>query len=409
MAIPAGWSATDWAGYLDAQGQPCWITATVTIHDLSGKLLVEVPRKSLLEGQWDIVSGDDAIDRTLRAQFLDIGGNLAPHFDPAVAPKRLIKVRQSIYVDSLGKWLHCYTFTGRPHVTNDGGLGVWSIEAQDKSTFHNRGVPAQQFNKGAYVVTAIRDYLASTGETQFDFPTPVANGTAGKDKRLGGDIKFGGASDQMNPLAAMRRAASLAGLQLFWTGDGVATLRPWPQLSEPLFTFDRELVQSVPEFGTDMSSLRNRWVGGGKGTLRGDVTAEGTYSPAELAINGKPWSNIEWGDDDEAIKSNAEMAQVAKARLNELITLSTTAQFNVVPFWVVDPRDVLAVTTPDRSERFVLRDCSVPIAGLDSGDGTPMSIGTHYNTRGGTAGSPNISRPKKKAKKGKGGKRGGRR
>lgn len=396
MAIPSGWSAADWSAYKASIPQSSAWASRLFVTDLNQKVLLEVPTESFQTGQWNLVAEGD-VDRTFQGTFYDFGGILAPHFDPGVAPCRMIQVLQGTRVD--GTWLWVPTFTGRPHKSEDDGAGSWSIEAQGKDCFHNRGVPANVFRKGAYIVDAIRGYLVGTGETHISIPaqTTITN-------RLNSDIKFGGASDQMTPLAAMRKAASLAGCQLFWTGAGVATVRKWPQTIAPTFVWEPELVMSEPSFGTDMSTMKNRWTGGGKGSLRADIPAEGVYSPTSLARNGVAWSDIEFGEDNGSLSSTA-LTQFGRARINELISLSTTVTCEVIPFHAVDPMDTVEVRIPGRTEKVVLRDASIPIAGTTTGalQGPRMSLGFNMKRQRGTAGagrrSGTSAAPRKKGRR----------
>ncbi len=391
MAIPRGWSATDWAGYTANFGTASEWVAKATILDLDHRLLATVTDSGLTEGQWNLVgdaSGTDAdVDRTFTGQFYDVNGDLAAHLDPAVAPARLVQIKQSTYVRALNKWLTVETFTGRPHVTGQPSERLYTIEAQGKDCFHNRGVPADSFEAGEYVVDAIRNYLVSTGETLIDIPSRSV-----VTKKLTADVRFGGASDQMTPLAAMRRIASLAGCQLYWTGGGVATVRQFPSKTVPLFTWRPEWLLDEPAFSTDLSSLRNRWTGGGKHTRRADVPAEGAYSPQSLARGGVAWSNIDFGDDDESLTTDAQLQARGNTRINALVTLATTAEASVIPFHALDPLDVVGVQTPGRSELITVRDASVPVAGAwGSGEGPAMSLGSVKDVRRGSAATARFS------------------
>lgn len=399
MAIPSGWSATEWDAYKAQTLKPSRIANRVRILDLNHKLLVDVPPIAFTEGQWNLVpEADGGVDRTFQGVFFDFADTLGAHLDPEVAPRRLISVTQGMYVESLSRWLWVPTFTGRPHVSNDNGGGLWAVEAQGKDCFHNRGVPAQVFRKGARIIDAIRNYLISTGETKMSIPSATVFS-----KRLTADIKFGGAADQMTPLAAMRKAASLLGCQLYWDGAGTAIVRPWPKTSDPVFTWDGDAgaVLSMPTFATDMSTLKNRWTGGGRSTLRADVSATGAYSPSSLARNGVPWSHIDFGDDNDSLSSTA-LAQFGKTRVNQLVTLSTNVAADLLPFFAVDPMDYAEIRIPGRTEKCTIRTASFPIVGAwtAGSDGPVMSLGSHHNTRRGSAGTARVSgssrRPTKK-------------
>ena len=397
--MPTGWSAAEWAAYKSSMPLPAKWASHLSILDLDHHELLTVADAAFLEGQWDLV-GDGDVDRTFRGTFFDIGGSLAPHLDPSVAPRRLLQVAQGTYVEQLGRWLWVPTFTGRPHVVVDNGGGAFNLEAQGKDCFHNRGVPAGTFDKGSYVVDAIRDYLIGTGETYLSIPSSTVIKT-----KLSGDVHYGGAPDQMTPLAAMRKIASYAGCQLYWDGAGVATLRPFPLSSSPLFTWDEPLLLSEPTYSTDMSTLKNRYTGGGKNTLRVDKSATGVFSPDSLARKGRRWSDIDFGDDDEAISSSTALEAFALRRVIELVTLSTQVACSVVPFHACDPLDIGEVHTPGRVEKFTIRDASVPIAGAwtAGSEGPAMSLGSHHSTRRGGAGSGRItgtaSKPRRRTTK----------
>ncbi|ROR91777.1 hypothetical protein [Nocardioides aurantiacus] len=398
MAIPSGWSATDWAAYKQQTLLPSRIANRVKILDLNHKLLVDVPPIAFTEGQWNLVpEADGGVDRTFQGTFFDFADTLGAHLDPEIAPRRLIRVEQGMWIESLSKWLWVPTFTGRPHVSNDNGGGLWGIEAQGKDCFHNRGVPAQTFRKGSRIVDAIRNYLVSTGETKMLIPSSTVF-----TKRLTSDIKFGGASDQMTPLAALRKAASLLGCQLYWDGAGTAILRPWPTASSPVFSWDGEkgAVLSEPTFATDMSTLKNRWTGGGRNTLRADVPAIGAYSPTSLQRGGVAWSDIDFGEDNDSLSSTA-LAQFGRTRVNQLVTLSTNVSCDLLPFFAVDPMDYAEIRIPGRTEKCTIRTASFPIVGAwtAGSDGPTMSLGSHHNTRRGSYGSVRVTGTSRKPTK----------
>ncbi|GAB3988894.1 hypothetical protein [Nocardioides marmoraquaticus] len=405
MAKPAAWSAAEWEAWKQQQALPTVIDSQVAVLDLDMRPLLTVPREGFAEGQWNLVGGGD-VDRTFQGVLVDTdGAQLGDHLDDAVAPRRLIQVRQGAYVQSLGRWLWTETFTGRPQKVSDDSGGVWKLEAHDGAVFHDRGVPANAFRKNRYVVDEIRAYLESTGEPRIDIPSRSVI-----TKRLSGDIAFGGESDALTPLAAMRRAASLAGCQLFWTGANVATMRPWPIDSAPLWHFTAEQLLSEPQWSTDLATLRNGWVGGGKNSLRGSTTAtSGAYTPEQLARGGRAWTNYEFGDDDESLATATALAARGESRIAALVTLSTAVTVELLPFWALDPLDVVRVSSPYRSEVVKVRDCSVPVAGQWSTAGTAaagMSFGSLRNKRSGAAGRVAVSgsaRPaKKKSSKSKG-------
>jgi hypothetical protein len=328
--------------------------------------------------------------------LLDVGGQTAVHLNPDVAPRRLIHVRQGTWIPTLSKWLWVPTIVARPTVIDDSGDQL-TIEAQDKSCLHLRNVPASTILKGRYIVDVIRDGLRAGGEAHLRIPPRTAVGW-----KVTRDTPIGGDDEARQPWKVWRALAASVGYQLFFSGDGYATMRKVPSASQIMMTFDERVILTRPKATTDMTTLRNRWIGAGKGGLKGDVTASGPYSPTQLGYGGATWSNVEFADQNDALATAAQLRAHGIGQLNQLITLSTDVACSVIPFHAMDPLDVNQITTRDGAYTFAMLEGSVPVMGdVDptSGEGWPMTIGYQKRVRRGAAGSVRITRRKTAKKK----------
>lgn len=391
--IPPGMSAYEWAHYKTAYFQSTKWAVQLRVTTLNYTHLADLSPYGI-DGQWNINATAD-VARTLQLGLLDAGGRATVYLNPDVAPRRLIHVRQGTWSAALNRWLWVPTIVARPTVVEDSGDQI-TIEAQDKSCLHLRNVPAGTIPKGRYIVDAIRDGLRAAGEIHIRIP-----GHSAVKAKTTRDTPIGGDDENRQPWKVWRRLAASIGFQLFYSGDGYATMRRIPTTSQVTMKFDERVVLSRPTASTDMTNLRNRWIGAGKAGLRGDVSAVGIYSPTSLAVGGVPWGNIEFADANDALVTKAQMIAQAKAQLTSLITMSTDVACSVVPFHAVDPLDVNQIATPDGFYTFVTNEASVPIMGDVGGGGSegwPMTFGYQRRVRRSSAGRVHLRRVKAKKK-----------
>lgn len=377
--IPPGWTAADWRTYKEALPSHVTWGLDVRVLDLNHQHQAEVSTEGL-DGQWNLDAAA-AVDRTLQMGLLDVSGQAWAHLNPDDAPKHLIQVRQGTLIGD--RWYWVPVFTGRPSVTTNEGPRI-VVEAQGKESLHLRWIPAATYAKGRYVVDVIRAGLRAAGERRLVIPSSATVRT-----RLASNVPVGGDREDRQPWKVWQRLARRAGCHLFYDGAGRVVMRRLPGTNSPLtVVWDERTVLSQPTARTDLTVLRNRWIGYGKGKLRATVTAVGDHSPGSLAIAGVPWTHTEVASDD-SWNTVAEIAAAGRTSLNRRLTLGTEMQVDVVPFHAVDPYDRVQARTPAGSYTWSLATCSVPLVGADGsggGQGWPMTLGYQRRVRSGRAG-----------------------
>lgn len=326
-----------------------------------------------LDGQIDIQKGSE-VRRVLTSGFYD--PDTALGFDSS-APTQgfaglgvLIQVYQDVLVDQT--WHATPMGVFRPSTPTREGSRV-TVEAQDKASWHLRGVPVSHIEKNVNKVEAIRAGLLATGETRLRFP---ASGTYKGVTQT--RIAVGGPDEEAQPWRVWSRLATDEGLQLFYDGEGYATLRPLPaaDTARAVTVFDAHwLTESPPTKSTDLTTLRNRLIASGSGKARFDRTlpAYSEVSPQALAINGVPWANIGF---EQVELTKKKLDPWASKRLTELSQQDVRVEFDSIPAPWVEPDDWCLLNLDGWRQGFSLANCTIPLGP----EGT-MSVGYNDHRR----------------------------
>lgn len=353
--------------------------------------LNETPAGSLvlLDGQINLQSGEQ-VRRTASVSVSDPAGMLdttgvTTLEDASIGPNRLIRLTHRLHVpatrvgntDVAAFTVAVPCFIGPPATMSRSGAEV-SIELQDKTSLALRGASAYTAAKGTNARTAIRDILAKkTGEFRFN----LGSGS----RRLSRAYAVG-LTDEASPWrVASQIASSELGMQLFYSGDGYATLRAKPSTSQLTIPYLTDLASS----STDFTAVNNFVQVTGKKTTTTSKTAAGStvttttqpqataqiasgpLSPAALARKGISRLLPKVIADD-AYTTTSQVKWKADLELAGSDQLAAAPTFACVPIFHLDTDDIVTVTGEHGSMAVRLEQASIPLG--TSGD---MSIGTH--------------------------------
>jgi hypothetical protein len=353
--------------------------------------LNETPAGSLvlLDGQINLQSGEQ-VRRTASVTVSDPAGMLdttgvTTLDDEAIGPNRLIRLTHRLHVpatrvgntDVAAFTVSVPCFIGPPATMSRTGAEV-SIELQEKTALALRGTSAYTAAKGTNARSAIRDILAKkTGEFRFN----LGSGT----RRLSRAYAVGLTDDASPWLVASQIASSELGMQLIYSCDGYATLRPRPGTSALTIPY----LTDVAATSTDFTAVSNFVQVTGKKTTTTTKTAAGStvttttqpqataqitsgpLSPAALARKGISRLLPKVITDD-AYTTTAQAKWKADLELAGSDQLEAAPTFACVPVFHLDSDDIVTVLGADGSMAVRLERASIPLG--TSGD---MSIGTH--------------------------------
>lgn len=334
----------------------------VYVTSLEGDVLANVAHV-LLDGQV-VVDLDAEVTRSATLQFLDPSHSLgfdtdAPD-DGALYADRMVRIDYAVFVPSLDKHVPVTVFHGPVTKLSRNG-DVVNVEAQGKESLAMGAIWRPLIlKKNMKRTAAIRTLLQRAGESQFDMPAVPNDPGLPKARSL---------SRLAAPWPVARKIARSMNRQLFYPGNGVATLRRFPNRS--VYTFRTgtggDVVSDVSvSYNTD--TLANTIVvkggvpKGAKKAVQATAVAPATHplSPKRLGRNGTPRHLVEVVEDT-AIRSDREARRVAKRILEDRLRQVVEVQFDALPIPHLDPGDLVTVTTDDVTLRFRLRQFSIPL------------------------------------------------
>lgn len=334
----------------------------------------------LLDGQVNMLSGDNVIRRTATFSISDPTGALdfsgaASWSGSTVWVDRLIRVRHVLTVPGVpGGQVTTTPFIGVPSKISRNGADV-AVECQDKTALAVRGSAAYTVNKGTNAVGAIRSILQKcTGEFRFRLGSST--------RRLSKPYSVG-LTDETSPWTiATRIARSELGMQLIYSCDGYATLRRTPSTTALVVPFVTDHATSDVDFTSLVNYVRVL----GKVTTStkksGSTTVTSTTQPIAnaQAVSGNitPTALSRKGVrrylplviTEEAYSTAAQVKTRATSELAAGSRLDNAPKFACVPFFHADPDDIVRFNVPGNDVTVRLGDVSIPL-----GPGE-MSVGT---------------------------------
>lgn len=355
----------------------------VYITALDGSVISDVSQW-LLDGQV-LVDYEGEVTRTLTMSLLDPQHSL--NFDSdspadgALYADRMIRVDYIVKVDELADHVTTRVFHG-PVTQLDRTGDIVNLEADGKERLAMGDMwRPLTIKKSTPKTDAIRTILRErAGETSFDIPD-----LSGAAYRLAATASY---ARTHVPWASSMALASSLNRQLFYPGDGIATLRVLPD--SPVWTFksgDGGDIVSEVAISNVMEDVKNTIVvvgakpKGAKVRIQGVAVAEATHalSPYRLGRNGISRFLVETIEDDQ-IKTQAAADAKAKAVLNDRLRSVVEVTFDVLPIPHLDPGDLVALDYGDAGGpviEFRLNQFSIPLGT----EGSPtMSIGYHKQT-----------------------------
>lgn len=285
--------------------------------------------------------------------------------------QRKVRVRDSRYVPDLGRWVPCSVIFGP----------VWDFKrkgADVEITVHG---PEQQalgdvwhpFHRAAKTrkTSIIKDLAAAYGETRISIPD--LPDTTPHDITLARGATF---------WPTMVRLAASMNRHLYYTGDGLLVLRPWPK--SPRLTLDGSWLLDEPEFRRTSDGIVNAvWVLGAKPKHKAPqvqavslLPAGHPNSPEANAMNSQPLylpKKIE----NSHLKTAAACKAVARRHRDEIARLVTEASVDVLPMPFLDPGDKVAVSTVQGWQVLTVNQWGVPLTPAND----PTTIGTIRRTK----------------------------
>jgi hypothetical protein len=319
----------------------------------------------LLDGMVTI-DGSAEVSRTLTLELYDPDHSLkldssAPS-DGALFYDRMIRVVYSVKSELLPRWVDVPVFCG-PITKMSRTTEKINVEAQGKESLLTPPTVAAQtrtFGKGWSRASLVRTIMGTYGgETKFSIP--AFGGTTTGPTVMTSDSNVWQLAKNVN--------GSFSTRQLFYDGRGVLVMRTPPGTS--LYTFKTGAGGSVttePSIDYDISSVRNvvRVKGaipkGKKTPVVAQAGLPGTHpmNHWNMGRNGVPRVMLETIDDDN-IKTTAQAAALAKAKVNDLALQSVDVKFETLVAPHLEPLDIYTLKTPDFSMNARIVQMTIPL------------------------------------------------
>jgi hypothetical protein len=351
----------------------------------------------LVDGQINIQDSTD-IRRTGSVTLLDpdhaLNLDTDSPFAGAMFADRMIRVRHAIEVPDWGVVV-ATPFVGPISKLNRNGATI-DLEMQDKTALCLDGVPPMTVPRGMNAVGAIYAILSQrTGETHFRFP-------AGTRVQLSVPYSVGW-SDEASPwLVCQRIARRELGMELSFSCDGAATLRP--RLTGAVVEFSDPQLLSPVAGDNDFSAAVNlaRVTAGSLEPSVAVAPASHPLSPARLGRNGVPrylpaYADLDAPDKPERGKRRmtkkqkrkfsqemdkyhdqvktvrGRMDATADSVLAAGLPMTADLSWSVTPIYHLDADDPVRVTTDSGSAVVPFSSGSIPLLPTDE---LGMTIGT---------------------------------
>lgn len=349
----------------------------------------------LVDGQINILRDAD-VRRTATLTLLDPDRSLELDADSplsgALFADRMVRIRHFVDVPSFGTVM-ATPFVGPITKLNRNGATI-DIECQDKTGLAILGCPPYTVAKGALATDAIRNILtARTGENRFRIPTGYRVRTT--------RAYSVGWPDEASPWAVCSQIAHASGLQLFYSSDGYATLRPKP--TGAVFEFgDANLTASVAG-DNDFAGVVNygRATAGNKIVRAAIAPPDHPLAPGRLGRNGVPRylpSLAELTEPDKPTRPGSKHRKASKAQLKKFahemeqydaavtstealaqrtanallaagLPTSTNLTWSAVPVFHLDVDDPVRLTTEGGTLVLPFAEASIPLVSGDMSGG----------------------------------------
>lgn len=347
----------------------------ISVHDMNDRVLAHLTPDAV-EGQI-VVDRRTTPSRILNLSLLDRANATDFNvYSPAATGlhyRRQIRVEVATYVPDLGEWVSCVPFYGPVRAFDrDGDIVRITGHGRDALGMGQLWTPLGR-KKGTLKVQAVRALLDRYGEDRRYIPNYGA--------RLPRPLNMGRTAQ---PWPRARHLAASMNRQLFYTGRGYATMRPWP--NRVVFDFDDYLASKVRTSRRLDGVINAVEVLGAKPRgRRTRVRATAVLRPgnamsgAALAPDpGRVW--LARTATNNYLRSRRDAQRVADRLLEEGARNLVSIEFDSMPVYHLDEGDMVSV----EGRFFRLDRFSMPIGSGSGGEPGPvMTVGyVKRTTRG---------------------------
>lgn len=279
---------------------------------------------------------------------------------------RQLRIAVDTYVDELGEWVTCVPFYGPIRAFDrDGDTVRVTGHGRDALGAGQLWIPFSR-KKGTPKDDVIRALLDRYGEHRRSIPSMRA--------RLPRPFNLG---RDASPWPHARRLASSENRQLFVTGRGVATMRPWP--NRVVFTFDDYLTSPVRTTRSADGVVNVVEVLGAKpkghktrvravAVLRSN--GDNMSAPALAPDPGRVWLSRTVTNNQ--LRTRRAAQEYADRVLANASRQLVEIEFDALPVYHLDEGDMVSV----EGRRFRLDRFTLPLhAGSGDSEGPPMTVG----------------------------------
>lgn len=321
----------------------------------------------LLDGQVNI-DGSAEVTRSMTAEFRDPDGRIqfdsSSPADGALYYDRMLRVIYSVKSDLLPRWVDVPIFCG-PVTKVTRTADSINVEAQGKESLVIPPVAAftgrtyaKGWSRARLVAEIMRTY---GGETKFSIPSLT--------DRTPGPVVM---QPESNIWATAKSVnGSFSAQHLFYDGRGVLVRRPRPRTS--VFTFSTGRggnVTTNPTINYEIADVRNIV------TVKGAIP-KGKKTPVQATVSlprthpmnhwnmgrgGKARFLLEVITDDN-MKTAAQAAALATARVNSLALQNIDVQFDALVIPHLEPLDIFTLSTPDFAVTAAYTRATIPLVG----------------------------------------------
>lgn len=324
-------------------------------------------------GQVDCKLDGKVSTRTCRIDLVDPARQIAIDGDDvsdgALYYDKMISAAVRVKGPRLGRWVTIPVFCGP--LTNAAREG-WTakVTAQGKE----RLATGMVWEPRTYVattpkITAIRSLLEETGEDPARILLP------GLRARLPKDVSLGRTDRAWPPVVSIADSMSR---QAMYDGRGDFRVRAWPE--DPVLTITEGRGGTIL---TQPNVTYDSWQGFNGVLVLGPLKRSGKRAKAEVWLPRNhplsPWSLQRGGVpfrvallvENAKVRTNAEAREIAERHLRRLVRETVSVKVDVMPNWLLEPADVVAIQTPALGHlEQTLGEFSLPLTA-----GVPMSLG----------------------------------
>lgn len=356
----------------DLRHGPYLMQPHVQLLDLDHRVLSDLSDR-VTAGQVDFKLDGKVSTRTCSIELVDPSREIAIDgadvSDGALFYDKMISAGVRVKGPRVGRWVTIPVFCGP--MTNAARAG-WTakVTAQGKE----RLATGMVWEPRNYVATSpkiatIRSLLEETGEDPDRILLPNLPG------RLPKDISLGRTDRAWPPVVSIADSMSR---QALYDGRGDFRIRAWPE--DPVLTITDGTggtILSHPEVTYDS------WQGFNGVWVRGPLKRSGKRPSAVVWLPGNhplsPMARRRGGVlfrqalvvENAKVRTDGEAREIAERHLRRLVRETVSVKVDVMPNWLLEPADVVAVQTPALGHlEQTLGEFSLPLTA-----GVPMSLG----------------------------------